>query len=125
MTVFSITNETSGITFNVRAVRRGEMYGRNNCIEHCENIPLVEFYDARFPHSDLGQFVTRYYQDTLLAVEGGGLSLDGGIPAWTLTEANMREVRAWLQGLEAGRPMSDVARRFLDKLREYQKAGNL
>lgn len=56
--------------------------------------PLIEFYDRRYPHTELGQFVTRYYASTLAACKsGGGLCLDGGIYDWQISAANMELVQ--------------------------------
>ena len=86
-----IHNPSTGITFNMRLVARGERYGRNMSLVHEKVIPLIEFYDSRYPHdaapdgTPLGQFVSRYNFDTL--VECGlpwGLTLDGGVSEWRL-----------------------------------------
>ena len=60
--------------------------------------PLVEFYDRRHPHTPDGQFVSRYYLDTLMDDAGSpvGLDLYGGVEAWTVDGKTMMFVRAWL-----------------------------
>ena len=58
----------------------------------------VKFYDARFEHTDLGQFVSSYYIDTVLEVDGG-LCLDGGVPYWSIGPGTMTRIKTWLQGL--------------------------
>ena len=88
--------------FNVRVVTKGEKYGRDFCLTHDGDKPLVEFYDARYPHTEFGQFVSRYYVETILGDDGygpkdGGLSLDGGIPEWTVPASDMDTVRDWLK----------------------------
>ena len=71
--------------FNVRIVSRGDKYGLNFALTHNEDMPLVEFYDSRYPHTEYGQFVSRYYLDTIINHdEGLGLSLDAGVTAWTV-----------------------------------------
>lgn len=91
--------------FNVRIVRKGDAYGRDNCLTHDEDSPLVEFYDARQydkTFGQLGQFVSRYYCKTIL--EGAfpwGLSLDGGIPQWSVSSAGMSLVQEFLLNAEA------------------------
>ena len=82
--------------FNLRIVRKGDHYGRDNCLTHNKPEPLVEFYDVRYPHTELGQFVTRYYAETLLEMEDTGLCLDGGVPNWSVSRNDMRIVRAWV-----------------------------
>jgi hypothetical protein len=66
--------------------------------------PVVEFYDCRYEHTPYGQFVSRYYVETLLenilpGVPVGGLNLDGGVPSWSISAKAMGRVIAWLQGL--------------------------
>lgn len=76
--------------FNVRIVRTGDKYGREMCLTHEKDEPLVEFYDARY-----NQFVSRYYASTLLESGGypGGLCLDGGHPdEWSVSAEGMARV---------------------------------
>lgn len=79
----------------VRVVEKGDKYGLNWCLTHEQGIPLAEFYDPRYDHTDLGQFVTRYYVGTLL-VARGGLILDMGVPGWTVSGYTMKRIREWL-----------------------------
>lgn len=97
--------------FNVRIVNNGEKYGRDFCLTHDEDKPMVEFYDRRYPHTQYGQFVSRYYVGTLLGLiycmgePTGGLCLDGGNPnSWTVSAEDMVLVRAYLQVM-TGTPM--------------------
>ena len=89
--------------FNVRVVNKGEKYGRDFCLTHEEDKPLVEFYDSRYPHTEYGQFVSRYYKETLLGEDKwgsgkGGLCLDGGnANEWTVSEEDMTTVRNYLK----------------------------
>ena len=89
-----------GRVFAVRLVSRGERYGRDGCLTHDEGDPLVEFYDATYAGDwpdtftgDLGQFVSRYYRETLLSHDGG-LSLDGGVPVWCVSGESLATVLA-------------------------------
>lgn len=84
--------------FNVRIVNTGDKYGRDFCLTHTKDEPLVEFYDTRYPHTQFGQFVSRYYIDTLLERDTGGLCLDGGVPSWTVSAEDMATVRNFLKG---------------------------
>lgn len=63
--------------------------------------PTVDVYDAlyaeRFPKTN-GQFVSGYYAATIATRADGPLSLDGGIPEWTL-DAN---AAALLKGFAIG-----------------------
>lgn len=59
----------------------------------------VKFYDARYEHTNHGQFVASYYVSTIL--EGNsGLCLDGGVPDWKISAEAMSRIRAWLQDFE-------------------------
>lgn len=81
--------------FNVRVVKKGDKYGRDLCLTNTGET-LVEFYDARYDFTPLGQFVSRYYLSTLMSPDvypNSGLSLDLGIPNWTVTAEGMRQVR--------------------------------
>ena len=78
--------------FTVRFVNKGDTYGRNFCLTHDKDEPMIEFYDARYPHTEFGQFVSRYYVKTLRG-HTGGLILDGGIPEWTVSSAGMEQVQ--------------------------------
>ena len=97
-----ITND-QGVIFNVRFVRQGERYGREDCLVHDKPDPLVEFYDAtnRERFGPRGQFVSRYYLSTLR--ERGhreGINLYGGEPKWVVDDAAMAAVYAWLDEIE-------------------------
>ena len=92
-----ILNDTrSHLVWAVRLVEEGGKYGLNGILTHDEADPLVEFFDTRYEHTDLGQFVTRYYSSTLLKSEGG-LNLDGRISDWSVGESCMNRVRDWLR----------------------------
>lgn len=116
-------SETSKIfgSFNVRILRKGEKYGLEDCLTHKERKPLVEFYDYR--HRDdkewkRGQFVSRYYAETILKHDlNFGLSLDGGVPAWTVSAESMREILAWLR--------QELRADELPKLSDQQAENNL
>lgn len=108
--MFSVVS-AKNVPFVVRVVRVGDKYGRDNCLTYGEgehdraDDVLVEFYDARYPHTEFGQFVSRYYLSTLL--EDGvhcefGLCLDGGEPDWSIDADAMFLVREWLEGVEVG-----------------------
>ena len=92
--------------FNVRVVLPGEGYGRGDCITNEGPAPLVEFYDAtQDPRKfgDRGQFIGRYYCETLMYKEAHALNLHSGVPSWTVSEEQMRRVKAYLQGFADGR----------------------
>lgn len=113
----AITND-AGIPFNVVRVQKGDRYGRNGVLVHEEDDPLIEFYDARHAHAEHGQFVSRYYETTLLerAIAGGGLLLDGGVPEWQVSEENITQVAQWIVGLEAPEEKAPFARLAAESL---------
>lgn len=89
--------ESQGIKFNVRILREGDKYGLNHCLTHETSKPLVEFYDTRYPHTEFGQFVTRYNMDTLLNMPSNvGLDLAGDVSDWKINASAMNEVVSWL-----------------------------
>lgn len=106
---FKVTNDR-GIPFVVRVVRKADRYGLDNCLIHNEDEPLVEVYDARYAFTQYGQFVSRYYMNTIL--EGNrnyGIDLYGGEPAWKIDAKNWNKVRVWLMMLkEAEQELVDV-----------------
>ena len=88
---------SNGNEFTVSFVNQGDTYGNDNCLTHSESEPLVEFYDSEFDHTELGQFVSRYYLTTILEIgKNHGLCLDSGIPKWNLDENAMNQVKNWL-----------------------------
>lgn len=91
-----IVNE-QGIPFRVRLIGPGQAYGRNDCLCNENADTLVEFYDARHPHTMYGQFVSRYFAATLLNSKNtNGLCLDGGVRDWNISADNMAAVLTFL-----------------------------
>jgi len=86
--------------FNVRIVKTGDKYGRNDCLTN-DRAAMVEFYDSRYTDQtfgDCGQFVSRYYISTLVESKFPyGLSLDGGIPEWSVSAEGMAQVLEYIQ----------------------------
>jgi hypothetical protein len=88
----------AGRDFLVRVVATGDRYGRDDCLVHEKDEPMVEFYDrtACGDFGPRGQFVSRYYLFTLDKHSPSvGLDLDGGVSAWKLTAANVRDAVAY------------------------------
>lgn len=90
------------LTWAVRVVRKGEYYGLRNCLVHETGEPLVEFYDTRYPFSNLGQFVSRYNLSTLVGTHpyGHGLCLNSGVPDWTIPDECFGMIQDWLMSLD-------------------------
>ena len=88
--------------FCVRLVREGVTYGRDRCLTHAKEDPLVEFYDTKYAgkkgFDPLGQFVSRYYLSTLQGRDHRlGLALHGREPAWSVPARAMTYVMQWLK----------------------------
>jgi len=80
-----------GKPFNIRVVLKGERYGREDCLVHDEEDPLVEFYDASFAgDGSRGQFITRYYLSTLKKKPDQGIILEGSEPRWIVSAGNVQ-----------------------------------
>ena len=63
--------------FNVRYLNNGDKYGlKDNLIA---DRPMVEFYDSKYPHTQYGQFVSRYYVSTILKQDDSGGEYAGGL----------------------------------------------
>lgn len=90
------------LTWAVRVVQKGESYGRQNCLTYEKDEPVVEFYDTRYPFSNLGQFVSRYNLSTLVDTHpyGHGLLLYGGEPSWTISGECFGKIQDWLKTLD-------------------------
>lgn len=87
------------VKINVRIVRKGDTYGLNDCFTHDKDIPLIEFYDDRYKQGfgELGQFISRYYTDTILKHSTlCGISLEGSIPDWSINSDNVKQVQAYI-----------------------------
>lgn len=93
--VMTITPE-GGVPFLVRVIREGDRYGMSMGLVYGEPMPAVEFYDTRYMHGVFGQFVSRYYADTILAGDSG-LDLEASVPDWKIDADSMRYVRAWVR----------------------------
>lgn len=90
-----ITNGNGeGRDFNVRLVVKGERYGRDRCLVHSIEKPMVDVYDATYEGDQrfdpLGQFVSRYFVNDF--DNPGALWMHGGVHAWRLAD----EARAWV-----------------------------
>lgn len=90
----------NGVMFTVRILRDGDKYGLNDCLTWGTDNGLpgcgVEFYDARYPHTTYGQFVSRYYYSTLTQGPNMGLDLQGDVPSWKVDRATMGRILDWL-----------------------------
>jgi hypothetical protein len=99
MKIKVFNDKKTGQSWVVRLIQRGDGYGKQDAVMHEDDEPLVEFFDTRYEHTDLGQFVSRYFRRTLLESEAGGLCLQGGVPSWTVHSDCMARVRLWLKNV--------------------------
>jgi hypothetical protein len=107
------TDGSTGVPWLAYIVWPGEAYGRfdfgilvphSNTQRVCRHegsyrgSAFVEFWDRRYPHDLVhkAQFVSRYYLDTLLKHNGGGLNLMGSESAWKLDARSMALLRRYL-----------------------------
>ena len=84
--------------FNTKIIPTGGAYGRDDCLTN-QGAPLIEFYDPRYQHTPVGQFVSRYNVNTIID-HTGGLWLYGGVDEWTVSAADMYEIKVWLSKME-------------------------
>lgn len=104
MTTMATVTAKSGIRFTVRILRTGDRYGLDDCLTVGEGSslriegpgPFVEFFDTRYPHTEHGQFVSRYGVDTILAATGG-LDLLTHVADWKVDAPAMDVIRQWLR----------------------------
>lgn len=67
---------------------------------------VIEFYDARYNHTQDGQFITRYYLSTFQedSENGCGLDLYGGEKDWKIDARTRQLVSDWTAYLTYERP---------------------
>lgn len=107
----TVTND-QGVTFHARLIRTGDRYGLVDKLTN-DGAAMVEFFDAEADPAKfgpLGQFVSRYYVDTFneTAEDGRGIALEGSVPRWTISAANVAEVAAWLASLDTPAPLGAI-----------------
>jgi hypothetical protein len=101
--------QSADMNYNVRIVLEGDSYGLNNVLIHKEPQPLVEFYDTRYKHTEHGQFVSRYYLDTLLERnQNYGLNLEGSVPDWCVNKDAMLQVTDWIKSFKTTVPTKKI-----------------
>lgn len=117
--VKSFQDPKSGLVWNVRFVPEGGKYGVDLCLTHDDENPLIEFYDNRYPHTEFGQFVSRYYLETLLDRKhpvNAGIMLDPE-PSWSLSGACLGEVLSWAKSVRS----DDLLKQLLACFNEQQE----
>jgi hypothetical protein len=109
MKIIEVINQKTKIPFTVTVIFKGEKHGLNDCLTHENEIPLVEFFDARYNHTQYGQFTGgSYFATTLLGLDGyggteigqyKGLCLDGDIPQWYIDAGTCKLIATWLKNV--------------------------
>ena len=86
------------VPFVANILEKGDNLGLKNTLIHEHIEPVVQFFDARYPHNPLGQFVSSYFLSSLLhgSSKHSGLLLDTGSPDWCIDQKDMKEVCQWL-----------------------------
>jgi len=108
---------------NVRVVHPGDAYGLDDVLIN-DGEAMVEFYDARYPHTEHGQFVSRYRLSTLNGhAPGTGIDLDGGVPDWSVTGDNCDTAIAFANVEVAERPNTRASTPTV--FRHYQADGSV
>lgn len=104
----------NGVPFTVRYVAQGDQYGRNDCLLHDDPRPMIEFYDARYEHhTGRGQFVSRYYLDSLQDHPAAiGLMLHGGEPQWSVDAVTLNHVLNWATFVRLALAQQAIAEAF-------------
>lgn len=100
-----------GTPWLVRLLQPGDGYGVNDQLvwtpaqyPDLDGTFGVEFYDLRQDPDKFGprgQFVSRYYVETLFK-HHGGINLDGGVPSWYIDNEPMTQVICWLHNVTKG-----------------------
>lgn len=106
MTIKILLDAVTGLTWALKLVQVGDKYGAGDKLVNDSKESFVEFYDTRYPHTPLGQFVSRYYSSTLLETSADkGLNLYGGVPSWVVSSAAMNAAKEWLVSVFASPPV--------------------
>lgn len=101
--VISVFNKDIKRNFSVRLVFEGDNYGLNMKLIWDNKTPAVEFYDASYDFDKdtdgkvLGQFISRYYHDTIMEIENGrGLTLDlSEKNVWSIDSDSIDLIKSW------------------------------
>ena len=95
-----------GVEFNVVVCRAGQASKRRSgaASEQFRGVPfiaeqsVVEFYDARYGRTDLGQFVRALDMSEFSDDYPNGLCMYGGVPDWDVDSETMTRVADYVSG---------------------------
>lgn len=101
--VLELVDPQSNQPWTIRVVQEGDAYGQELCLTHDDPRPMIEFYDGRYVEgfrnanggNGWGQFVSRYYIETLTEHPRAGLCLDGGTPSWSVSHQLLDPALDW------------------------------
>lgn len=79
--VKTILDATSNVEWNIRVVPPCAKYGLMDQVVNTGKESLVEFFDTRYPDTELGFFVSRYKISTIL-LHKEGLCVSGSYSAY-------------------------------------------
>lgn len=96
----SIKFKNGEISLIAKVVQKGDYYGKDLSIVHNGDVPLVEFFDARYPMTKIddkfsGQFISRYDLNTFNHVKTG-IFLDSGSLHWSLKPDTVTFLQEWI-----------------------------
>lgn len=93
----------NGRQFAIRVIGKGDNYGRNRCLTLKEDNQLIEFYDVEGAgkecFDELGQYIERYYIDTIMEIDGYGLNLSADVETWGIEGNNIEKIQQWIKKL--------------------------
>lgn len=95
-----VLDRSSGVSvpFKVKLIFKGDTYGLKDVYCHDNDMPIVEFYDARYNDTIHGQLIDRYYLKAVMDLpDGQGLNFYKGVEEWQLSNETLQVVKFWLK----------------------------
>jgi len=93
--IYKIKNQL-GIPFNVKLVFKDESYGKDKCLIHDKDEPMVEFYDSRFDHEPEGLFISRYNISAFSEIKTG-INLDVNSYKWSIDYEYVAQIQGFIR----------------------------
>jgi hypothetical protein len=100
--IVRVVDKESNREWAVRIIGLHDNYGLRDKLVKETTQPCIEFFDAKgaTKTSPLGQFVSRYLYETIIAGDRrNGLDLYGGVPEWKVSADLLTTVVAWSEAL--------------------------
>lgn len=94
-------HSTTGIPLRVVVIPQGERLPNHNGFAE---VDVIEFYDSRYKHTPDGQFIARYFKQTLDESRDNkcGLDLQGDIKDWKISRRTKEIVIDWAEQYRYG-----------------------